>query len=67
MITCRLNVILAEKRLSRKELSLKTGISFNTLKPLYDDTLKGVQIKTINKICKALNIGVGELLVYKEE
>lgn len=67
MISCRLRVILAEKKLNRVQLSKMTGISLTTLKPLFDDTWKSIYRKTINRICDALEITHNELFEYNPE
>ena len=61
MISCRLRVILAEKKLNRVQLSKISGLSLATLKPLYDDTWVGIYRKTIDRVCDALNITYKEL------
>jgi len=61
MISCRLRVVLAERKMNRVQLSEKTGISLATLKPLYDDDWTGVYRKTIDRICDALGITFKEL------
>jgi len=61
MISCRLRVVLAEKKMNRVQLLELAGISLTTLKPLFDDTWKGIQRKTIDRICDALDITYHEL------
>jgi len=51
-------------RINRTELSKKTGISLNTLKPIFDDTLTGLHIKTLDRICKALDVQPGDIFQY---
>lgn len=67
MVKCNLSRILGERRMTRVELAKKTGLTYQGIKPLYDDTWKGVQRNTIDVICKALDIGVGDLFEYVEE
>jgi len=64
MITCRLNVILAEKRKTRAWLSELAHISYNSLRPFHEDNWKGIRRETINKLCKALGITPGDLFEY---
>jgi putative transcriptional regulator len=66
MITCRLPILLAERRINRTELMEKSGIHLNTLRPLYNDTWKRVDRNTMDKICKVLQCQVGDLFVYVE-
>jgi putative transcriptional regulator len=56
MIKCNLSRILGERRITRVERARRAGLTYQGIKPLYDDTLKGVQRNTIDVICKALDI-----------
>lgn len=67
MVKCNLSRILGEKRITRIELSKQSGISMFTLAQLYYDKWKGVNRDTIDTICKALKVQVGELFEYVEE
>ncbi len=67
MIITKLHMLLAEKRINRTELSKKAGISLNTLKPIFDDTLTGLHIKTLDRICKALDVQPGDIFQYLPE
>ena len=64
MIRCTLSTILGSKRMTRTELCNRSGISLTSLKPFYDDTWKGIRRETLDSICKALGIRVGDLLEY---
>jgi putative transcriptional regulator len=67
MIKCNLSRILGERRITRVRLSKQTGISLFTLAQLYHDKWHGVNRDTINTVCKALAIQVGDLFEYVEE
>lgn len=67
MVTCRLPVLLAERRMNRVELAKNANVSINTLRPLFKDTWKGVQRKTIDQICRVLGVQVGDLFEYVEK
>jgi putative transcriptional regulator len=64
MVTCRLPVLLAERRMNRVELAKNAKVSINTLRPLFKDIWKGVQRNTVDAICKALDVQVGDLFLY---
>ncbi|MGE5443636.1 MAG: helix-turn-helix domain-containing protein, partial [Ignavibacteriales bacterium] len=66
MVKCNLSTILGQKRMTRRELIRKSDISYTSLKPFYDDTWKGVKRDTIDALCKALDVGVGDLFEYVE-
>lgn len=66
MVKCNLSTILGTKRMTRTELSGKSGLSLTSIKPFYDDTWKGVRRDTLDAICKALGVGIGDLFEYVE-
>lgn len=67
MIKNRLKILLAERDLNYTQLSDVTGISVNALSKMGKNGgtgAKQITYETLNKLCKALNCTVGELLVY---
>lgn len=64
MIKSNLAVLLAERKLRVADLVKETGINKSTLYKLYNDESVRIDFETIDKICMALDIGVGELLVF---
>jgi len=66
MIQCNLSAILGKKRITRRELIKQSRLSYTGLKPLYDDTWKGVMRDTIDALCKGLNVQIGDLFEYVE-
>lgn len=67
MITCRLNILLAKKRMTQKELSQLTGIRPNTISGYYNDTFKLVDRNHMQKFCKVFNCNVEDLFEYIPE
>lgn len=67
MIKSNLAVLLAERKLRVADLVKETGINKSTLYKLYNDESVRIDFETIDKICLALDVGVGELLVFKSE
>lgn len=65
MIICNLPVLLAERRLKVSDLIRGTGINKTTLHKLYNGESTRIDFETINKICDFLDIGVGDLLIFK--
>lgn len=65
MIKSNLAVLLAERKMRVADLVKETGINKSTLYKLYNDESVRIDFETIDKICLALNIEVGDLLVYK--
>ncbi len=67
MIESRLSIIMAERKVfTLKSLSDQTGLSRTSLTNLFYGKGDGIRFQTLDVLCKALNIGVGELLQYRE-
>lgn len=66
MIKCHLSRILGERRMHLKQLADQTGLSYYTLWMLYHERTKAVYFDVIGKICRALDIPVGELFEYRD-
>lgn len=62
MIKIHLSRILGEKRITQKELSRMTKIRVNTISEIYNEKTDGIKFSTLEKICKALDIKIGDLL-----
>lgn len=67
MIENRLSRILGERRMSIAELGRLTGVPYTSLFELYHGRAKRVDLKTLDRICKALNIQPGDILEYEAE
>ena len=61
-----LAVLLAERKLKVADLVRSTGINKSTLHKLYNDESVRIDFETIDKICIALDVGVGDLLIFKK-
>jgi putative transcriptional regulator len=67
MIKSRLNVLMGEKKIrSIRQLSEQTGISRLSLTNLYDDDGKGIDYKTLDKLCRYFQCQPGDILVWEE-
>jgi len=66
MIISNLAVLLAERKLKVADLVKSTGINKSTLHKLYNDESVRIDFETIDKICIALDVGVGDLLIFKK-
>ncbi|MDR1167387.1 MAG: helix-turn-helix transcriptional regulator [Heliobacteriaceae bacterium] len=64
MIKNRLSEIMGIKRMNRAELSRLSGISSNQLNKIYYDKTKGVDFKTLDKLCWALDCSTQDLFRY---
>lgn len=65
MITCNLNVLLAERNMKISELAKMTGISRTTVTALAYNKSKGIQFDTFDSICSALHVQPNDL--FKQE
>jgi putative transcriptional regulator len=64
MIVNRLSRLLGDRRMSIAELQRQTGLSYVTLWNLYQGKSTRVDFETLNKICRALDVQIGDILEY---
>ncbi len=64
MIKNNLSRILGERRMKMAELIELTGLGRSTIERVYYDKGKNISYDTLNRICNALEIPVGELLEH---
>lgn len=62
-----LRVIMAKKKMSISKLSRKTGLSRTTIFNLYYEKSKGIEFVTLDKICKALQCSIEEVIISPAE
>ena len=67
MIYSNLAVLLAEKKLKVIDLVRITGLSKTTLYKLYNGESIRIDFETLEKICKTLNVDVGDVLQYRPD
>ena len=65
MIKSNLPVLLAERRLKVADLIRMTDISKSTMHKIYNDQTTRIDFETIDKICEALVVQVGDLFQYE--
>jgi len=63
-IVINLDVMLAKRKVSLTELSLKVNITLSNLSILKTGKAKAVRLETLEAICKALDCQPGDLLEY---
>ena len=66
-IVVRLDVVMAQRKMSLNALTAEVGISLTNLSLLKNGHVRGVRFNTLSAICKALNCQPGDLLEYVEE
>ena len=64
MITFKLKDALAKNEKTRYWLSKETGIDNNTLGKIYNGESKQIKTETLDKICKALNCPLTDIIEY---
>lgn len=61
MIKCRLNILLAERRMNVAELHRQTGVSKTMLYLMYNDEASRIDLEALEKVCRCLGCSVGDL------
>ena len=64
MIRSNLAVLLAERNLRISRVSADTGISRTTLTALSSNNFQGIQMDTLNQLCRYLNVRPESILHY---
>ncbi|MGY3187285.1 helix-turn-helix domain-containing protein [Lysinibacillus sp. TE18511] len=67
MIKVHLSRLLGEKRMKISELAEATGLHRNGLSRLYNEETDGIKFDTLEKICKALNCDISDLIEIVDE
>ena len=65
-IIVRLDVMIARRKISSKELAARIGITEANLSLLKRGHVKGVRFETLAKLCRELDCQPGDLLEYEE-
>jgi putative transcriptional regulator len=65
-IKIRLREILAERKMSQRQLAALMNIRPNTINHLCSDKVDRVYLRTLEQVCETLNIRIHELLVHEE-
>jgi len=63
-IVINLDVMLAKRKVSLTELSVKVGITLSNLSILKTGKAKAIRLETLEAICKALDCQPGDILEY---
>lgn len=67
MIKIKLSRILGDRRWTQADLARKTGIRPNTINELYHDLAARINLEHLDKICKALDCDIAEIIEFKNE
>ena len=66
-IILKLDVVMADRRMSLNELAERIGISNVNLSKIKNNKVTAVRFSTLSGICEALNCTPGDILKYVEE
>ena len=66
-IIINLDVMMARRKKSLKDLAVEVGITNANLSILKNNKAKAVRLQTLEKLCAALDCQPGDLLAYEEE
>ena len=67
MIRVRLDVVMAERQVTGKDLAAAIGITEQNLSLLRNGKIKGVRFTTLEGICRELGCQPGDLLIYEPD
>ncbi len=67
MIDCKLHMLLAEKRMTQKELSEATGIGQNSISRYCNNTWVKFDKEHLDKLCIYFQCKVEDIITYKED
>ena len=67
MIIINLDVMMAKRKMSSKELSERVGITNVNLSILKTGKARGIKLSTLNEICKVLYCQPGDILEYRND
>ncbi|MCY7911131.1 helix-turn-helix transcriptional regulator [Bacillus inaquosorum] len=67
MIKVNLSRMMGERKMNIAEVSRKTGLHRNGIARLYYEQTDGIKFDTLEKLCKALNCGLTDLLEIVED
>lgn len=66
-IVVRLDVVLAQRKMTSRELAAKIGLSEQNLSVLRSGKARGVRFNTLEAICRELDCQPGDLLDFVAE
>ena len=67
MVKLALDKLLDSHGITRYELAKRTGIKFQTIDSYYKNRVVRYDSYILDRICTALNCGVGDIIEYTED
>jgi putative transcriptional regulator len=65
-IIIKIDVMLAQRKMSLTELAEKVGITMANLSILKNEKAKAIRLSTLDAICSALDCQPGDILEYRK-
>lgn len=62
MIKINLSTFMGMHKMSQIEVVRRTGIHRNTVRSLYNETVKHIDLASLEKLCELFNCEVGDML-----
>ena len=59
-----LSRVMGERRLKIQDVADRSGLAYTTVFALYHDKVRRVDLATLDALCRALGVQVGDLLEY---
>lgn len=66
-ITVRLDVVLAERKMSLTELAMRVDITLANLSILKTGKARAIRFSTLEALCRELDCQPGDLLAYESD
>ena len=67
MIEINLDIMMAKRKISLKELSERVGITEANLSILKNNKAKAIRFSTLEALCEVLECQPGDLMTYKSD
>ncbi|MBO1679627.1 helix-turn-helix domain-containing protein [Bittarella massiliensis (ex Durand et al. 2017)] len=67
MVAVKLGLVLARQKMTLTQLSQEVGVTAVNLSALKTGKAKGVRFSTLDKICRALDCQLGDLLEWRPD
>jgi DNA-binding Xre family transcriptional regulator len=67
MLRLRVREVAEQKKMSRNKLSQRSEVSYNIIRDIFNNPFRTINTDTLNRIAKALEVPVTELIEDVEE
>jgi len=67
MISCRLHMLMAEKRMNISDLHRETGLSRTLLTLMHKDELSRIDLESLNTLCNYFDCEVGDIILFQKD